>query len=103
MPTLSARRPPALLLALLAALAAVLALPVPAAAHDATSTAYAEVRGTGRQLEATLDLEYDLLMKSAWLYAEAYEAKDRAEQLRQLVLQCGFVIYPVGSSRERRW
>ncbi|MBQ1093617.1 HupE/UreJ family protein [Streptomyces sp. B93] len=84
MPTLRARRPPAALLALLAALAAVLALPAPAAAHDATSTAYAEVRGTGRQLEATLDLEYDLLMKSAWLYAEAYEAKDRAEQLRQL-------------------
>lgn len=82
-----ATAPPRLLTALLAALTAVLAglaLPAPAAAHDATSTAYAEVRGTAGRVEATLDLEYDLLMKSAWLYAEAYEAKGRAEQLRQL-------------------
>src|SRR5690606_21481435 len=33
---------------------------------------------------AVLDLEYDLLMKSAWLRAEAYEATDRADQLAQL-------------------
>ncbi|MFE6286274.1 HupE/UreJ family protein [Streptomyces sp. NPDC057877] len=79
-----ARRLRATLAALLTALAALLALPAPAAAHDATSTAYAEVRGTARHLEATLDLEYDLLMKSAWLYAEAYEAKGRTEQRRQL-------------------
>lgn len=56
----------------------------PAVAHDATSTAYVEVSGHGDDVRAVLDLEYDLLMKSAWLYAEAYEAKDRAEQERQL-------------------
>lgn len=70
--------------ALAALLAAGLARPVPASAHDATSTAYVDVRGTGTRIEATLDLEYDLLMKSAWLYAEAYDAEGRAEQLRQL-------------------
>ncbi|WP_405682893.1 hypothetical protein [Streptomyces sp. NBC_00057] len=77
------RRLPAALLTTVAALVAVLAAglahPTPAAAHDATSTAYVDVEGTGARVEATLDLEYDLLMKSAWLYAEAYEAKDRAE------------------------
>ncbi|MGW1656514.1 HupE/UreJ family protein [Streptomyces atratus] len=82
------RRLPAALLTTVAALMAVLvaglAHPAPAAAHDATSTAYVEVEGAGARVEATLDLEYDLLMKSAWLYAEAYEAKDRAEQLHQL-------------------
>ncbi|MFG1705288.1 HupE/UreJ family protein [Nonomuraea sp. M3C6] len=56
----------------------------PAAAHDATTKAHAEVTGTGTNVRVVLDLEYDLLMKSAWLYAEAYEAKERAEQLRQL-------------------
>ncbi|MFI7128604.1 HupE/UreJ family protein [Nonomuraea sp. NPDC050153] len=61
-----------------------LARPAPAAAHDATTTAHAEVTGTGLDVKAVLDLEYDLLMKSAWLYAEAYDAKERAEQLRQL-------------------
>ncbi|MFI7640688.1 HupE/UreJ family protein [Nonomuraea sp. NPDC049400] len=60
--------------------------PAPAAAHDATTTAHAEVTGTGANVRVVLDLEYDLLMKSAWLYAEAYEAKERAEQLRQLTL-----------------
>ncbi|MER6348717.1 HupE/UreJ family protein [Streptomyces sp. NPDC001595] len=74
----------ALLTALAALLLSPLALSSPAAAHDATSTAYAEVTGTGDDVRATLDLEYDLLMKSAWLYAEAYDAKGRAEQLRQL-------------------
>ncbi|MFJ7497117.1 HupE/UreJ family protein [Streptomyces sp. NPDC097727] len=82
------RRLPAALLTTVAALVTVLAAglahPAPAAAHDVTSTAYVEVEGTGARVEATLDLEYDLLMKSAWLYAEAYEAKDRVEQLRQL-------------------
>ncbi|MFF3872856.1 HupE/UreJ family protein [Streptomyces sp. NPDC001978] len=77
--------------ALAALLAAGLARPAPAAAHDATSTAYVEVKGAGSHLEATLDLEYDLLMKSAWLYAEAYDAKGRAEQLRQLRTNAGAV------------
>lgn len=72
------------LAALVAVLATGLASAAPAAAHDATSTAYVEVKGAGNHVEATLDLEYDLLMKSAWLYAEAYEAKGRTEQLHQL-------------------
>ncbi|MFD3452921.1 HupE/UreJ family protein [Streptomyces sp. NPDC058691] len=84
----AAPRPPAALLTLLAALLTVLAAGLasasPAAAHDATTTAYVDVTGTGTRVEAELDLEYDLLMKSAWLYEEAYGAKDRAEQLRQL-------------------
>ncbi|MFJ8601744.1 HupE/UreJ family protein [Streptomyces shenzhenensis] len=81
-------RPRGALLVLLTALAALLGAGLlqaaPAAAHDATSTAYVEVDGSAARPEATLDLEYDLLMKSAWLYAEAYDAKGRAEQLRQL-------------------
>ncbi|MGW1259136.1 HupE/UreJ family protein [Streptomyces sp. NPDC002513] len=88
-------RPRGVLLTVLAALAAVLssclAQAAPAAAHDATSTAYAEVTGSAARPEATLDLEYDLLMKSAWLYAEAYDAKGRAEQLRQLELNADAV------------
>lgn len=56
----------------------------PAVAHDATSTAYADLTGRGADVRAVLDLEYDLLMKSAWLYADAYNATDRAEQERQL-------------------
>ncbi|MFJ5219376.1 HupE/UreJ family protein [Streptomyces sp. NPDC088354] len=84
----AAPRPPAALLTFLAALLTVLAAGLasasPAAAHDATTTAYVDVTGTGTRVQAELDLEYDLLMKSAWLYAEAYGAKDRAEQLRQL-------------------
>lgn len=74
----------------------------PAAAHDATSDVYAEVapatsdgaaagkRGPTAAGEPTADvtavlhLEYDLLMKSAWLRAEAYEATGRADQLAQL-------------------
>ncbi|MGI5287824.1 HupE/UreJ family protein [Nonomuraea polychroma] len=68
----------------LAVIAGVLVHPAPAAAHDATTKVHAEVTGTGPNVKAVLDLEYDLLMKSAWLYAEAYEAKERTEQLRQL-------------------
>ncbi|MFD6139166.1 HupE/UreJ family protein [Promicromonospora sp. NPDC060271] len=80
----------------LAGLLAVLSSPAvgPAAwAHDATSDVYAEVApaaSTGAQggptadVAAVLDLEYDLLMKSAWLRAEAYEATGRADQLAQL-------------------
>ncbi|WP_146608157.1 hypothetical protein [Streptomyces sp. NTH33] len=59
------------LLTVLAALAAVLGAGLvraaPAAAHDATSTAYAEVTGSAARPVAALGLEYDLLMKSAWL------------------------------------
>jgi hypothetical protein len=62
-----------------------------AAAHDATSDVYAVVSpataSDGRSradVTAVLDLEYDLLMKSAWLRAEAYEATGRADQLAQL-------------------
>ncbi|MFE7389872.1 HupE/UreJ family protein [Streptomyces sp. NPDC057582] len=95
LPRLPPRRLSAALLTTVAALVAVLAAglahPSPAAAHDVTSTAYVEVEGTGARVEATLDLEYDLLMKSAWLYAEAYEAKDRAEQLHQLHTHAGAV------------
>ncbi|MEV0951201.1 HupE/UreJ family protein [Promicromonospora sp. NPDC050249] len=58
-------------------------------AHDATSDVYAEVTpsagdGPTADVTAVLDLEYDLLMKSAWLRAEAYEATGRADQLAQL-------------------
>ncbi|MEU4387931.1 HupE/UreJ family protein [Promicromonospora sp. NPDC023805] len=62
-------------------------------AHDATSDVYAEVTpaasataggGPAADVTAVLDLEYDLLMKSAWLRAEAYEATGRADQLTQL-------------------
>ncbi|MFB4270638.1 hypothetical protein [Nonomuraea sp. GTA35] len=67
-------------------LPAVLLFPAPAAAHDATTTARAVVTGAGVNVQVVLDLEYDLLMKSAWLYATAYDAKERAEQLRQLRL-----------------
>lgn len=56
----------------------------PAVAHDSTSTAYVDVSDHGDGVRAVLDLEYDLLMKSAWLYAEAYDATERAEQERQL-------------------
>ncbi|MEV0829198.1 hypothetical protein [Nonomuraea rubra] len=70
----------------------VLLLPAPAAAHDATTTARAQVTGTGVNVRVVLDLEYDLLMKSAWLYATAYDAKERAEQLRQLRLNRDAVV-----------
>ncbi|AQZ69629.1 hypothetical protein BKM31_56470 [[Actinomadura] parvosata subsp. kistnae] len=71
---------------------AALLLPAPAAAHDATTTARAEVTGTGTDVRVVLDLEYDLLMKSAWLYASAYDARERAEQLRQLKLNRDAVV-----------
>ncbi|RZB19134.1 HupE/UreJ family protein [Streptomyces sp. F001] len=88
LPSPAVPRLPAALLTVAAAVVALLgaglAHSAPAIAHDATSTAYVEVTGTGADVEATLDLEYDLLMKSAWLYAEAYEAKTRTDQLHQL-------------------
>ncbi|MDP9842766.1 HupE/UreJ family protein [Streptosporangium lutulentum] len=81
------RWPSAVVLAvILGGVLAGLMRPAPAAAHDATTAAHAEVTGTGANVKVVLDLEYDLLMKSAWLYAEAYEAKERTEQLRQLAI-----------------
>ncbi|WP_020013262.1 HupE/UreJ family protein [Promicromonospora sukumoe] len=80
----------------LAGLLAVLSSPAvgqTAWAHDATSDVYAEVTAApsssapedgGTDVVAVLDLEYDLLMKSAWLRAEAYEATGRDDQLAQL-------------------
>lgn len=73
-----------LLVGLLSSVVVVLGTAAPAVAHDATTTAYAEVSGAGQDVRVVLDLEYDLLMKSAWLYAEAYGATDPAEQRRQL-------------------
>ncbi|MEV7801535.1 HupE/UreJ family protein [Microbispora sp. NPDC088329] len=78
------RRLSAAVLALAFALGGLMAFSAPAAAHNATTKAHATVTGTGADVRVVLDLEYDLLMKSAWLYAEAYDAKERAEQLRQL-------------------
>jgi hydrogenase/urease accessory protein HupE len=72
------------------AAAVLTAVALPAVAHDATSDVYAEVSpatsdaGPTAAVTAVLDLEYDLLMKSAWLRAEAYEATGRADQLAQL-------------------
>ncbi|MBF8184987.1 HupE/UreJ family protein [Nonomuraea sp. K274] len=82
----------AVLAVLLGGVLAGLARPAPAMAHEATTTAHAEVTGTGTDVKVVLELEYDLLMKSAWLYAEAYEAKGRAEQLRQLKINRAAVI-----------
>ncbi|MFD6179418.1 HupE/UreJ family protein, partial [Isoptericola sp. NPDC060282] len=68
----------------LAALAAVASAPA-AAAHDATTDAYARVTaGDGGHVHVELDLEYDLLMKSAWLTAEAYDARGASAQGAQL-------------------
>lgn len=64
----------------------------PALAHDATTTAHATLTGSGPSARVVLDLEYDLLMKSAWLYAEAYEARDRPSQLRQLTINRAAVL-----------
>lgn len=79
------RRAAAAVVAALAAVLAPLSLPaVPAAAHDETTSAYAEIARDGDRIAAELELEYDLLLKSAWAYAEAYEATDLDEQVRQL-------------------
>ena len=56
----------------------------PASAHDATTSASADIERSSGAVSVELELEYDLLMKSAWLYAEAYEATDRDVQLDQL-------------------
>lgn len=56
----------------------------PASAHDATTSASADIERSSGTVSVELVLEYDLLMKSAWLYAEAYDATDREVQLEQL-------------------
>ncbi|MEU2202387.1 HupE/UreJ family protein [Isoptericola sp. NPDC019482] len=67
------------------ALAGAVATAGPAAAHDATTDAYARATaGAGADVHVELDLEYDLLMKSAWLTAEAYDARGTAAQDAQL-------------------
>ncbi|MGW9630706.1 HupE/UreJ family protein, partial [Agromyces sp. NPDC055520] len=61
------------------------ALPAGSAfAHDATTAASASVERAEGRVSVELQLEYDLLMKSAWLYATAYEATDPDEQRAQL-------------------
>ncbi|WP_448809055.1 HupE/UreJ family protein [Agromyces bauzanensis] len=72
--------------ALVVVLGSLLLPAAPAWGHDSTSDAYAVVERDGARVTAELELEYDLLMKSAWLYAEAYDATERDEQLRQLDL-----------------
>lgn len=73
-----------------AVVAGVALVAAPAAAHDATSDVHARVVAAdgadGVDVDVTLDLEYDLLMKSAWLLAEAYEATDPEVQREQLTL-----------------
>ncbi|MFI2104937.1 HupE/UreJ family protein [Isoptericola sp. NPDC019693] len=67
------------------AVAGTIATAGPAAAHDATTDAYARATaGAGADVHVELDLEYDLLMKSAWLTAEAYDARGTAAQDAQL-------------------
>ena len=80
---LSARSAGRLLVLLLLPLTAWVAA-APAAAHGTTTTARGEATAVGEDVEVVLELEYDLLMKSAWLYADAYEATEPAEQRRQL-------------------
>ena len=79
-----ARIAAAIIASLATSLLAVVLPAVSAVAHDATTAASAEVERSGGQVSVELELEYDLLMKSAWLYAEAYEATDPDVQREQL-------------------
>ena len=57
----------------------------PAGAHGSMTTARVAVTAAeGTDVIAEVEVEYDLLMKSAWLREEAWGATDPAEQLRQL-------------------
>ena len=57
----------------------------PAGAHGSMTTARVTVSAAeGTDVIAEVEVEYDLLMKSAWLREEAWGATDPAEQLRQL-------------------
>ncbi|SKC77937.1 HupE/UreJ family protein [Krasilnikoviella flava] len=84
-PARAASRRGAVLAALAVAGAATVLPAGPAVAHDATTDAYAQVAAAvGADVHVELDLEYDLLMKSAWLTAEAYDAQGQAAQEAQL-------------------
>ena len=74
----------AIMVSLAASVLAVVLPATSAVAHDATTAASAEVERAGGEVAVELELEYDLLMKSAWLYAEAYEATDPDVQREQL-------------------
>lgn len=73
---------------LLALVGAVLVLgtgAAPAGAHGAMTTARVDVATVdGVDVRAEIEVEYDLLMKSAWLREEAWGATDPVEQVRQL-------------------
>lgn len=74
-----------LFLALVGAALVLVTGAAPAGAHGAMTTARVTVSGAeGTDVIATIEVEYDLLMKSAWLREEAWSATDPAEQLRQL-------------------
>lgn len=74
-----------LLLALAGAVSMLVIGAAPAGAHGAMTTARVTVSaGEGTDVLAEVEVEYDLLMKSAWLRADAWGATDPAEQLRQL-------------------
>ena len=74
-----------LLLALVGAAAMLVIGAAPADAHGAMTTARVTVSaGAATDVEAQVEVEYDLLMKSAWLREDAWGATDPAEQLRQL-------------------
>lgn len=79
------------LLALVAAAMLVIGA-APAGAHGAMTTALVSVSpGEGSDVLVDVEVEYDLLMKSAWLHEEAWGATDPAEQLRQLETHRGEV------------
>jgi hypothetical protein len=83
---------------LLAVVGAALTLVIgagPADAHGAMTTARVTVSAAeGADVVAEVEVEYDLLMKSAWLREEAWGATEPAEQLRQLdVNRAGVAAY----------
>ncbi|MEO5663785.1 MAG: HupE/UreJ family protein [Nocardioides sp.] len=74
-----------LLLALVGAVTVLVVGAAPAGAHGAMTTARVTVTaGASTDVVAEVEVEYDLLMKSAWLRQDAWGATDPAEQLRQL-------------------
>lgn len=74
-----------LLLALVGAALVLVIGAAPAGAHGAMTTARVTVSAAeGTDVIAEIEVEYDLLMKSAWLREDAWGATDPAEQLRQL-------------------
>lgn len=73
------------LIALVGAVSVLVIGAAPAGAHGAMTTARVTVTaGEGTDVLAEVEVEYDLLMKSAWLREEAWGATDPAEQLRRL-------------------